>query len=156
MTGVTDTYTRNYRLQKGEPQKNSPVTEISVEKQEEQVCDGVCDEVEIAPCSEPDEANGRTREAQKSRYRAVRVPILKDKECKSVTECEASCEAPCEAPCECAEKEPPCQRQAHRGGLSPLFSSLSSDEMLVLALVVMLLLEGGDELLIFALLFVLT
>ena len=84
------------------------------------------------------------------------MPILRDKECKSVTECEASCEAPCEAPCECAEKEPPCQRQPHRGGLSPLFSSLSSDEMLVLALVVMLLLEGGDELLIFALLFVLT
>lgn len=143
-----ETYTRNYRLQKGEPQKNAPVTETSAEKYEENVCDEVCKAVDSTPCSEPDEANDRTREAPKCRYRAVRVPILKDKDCGTLTECEA--------PYECSEKEPPCQRQAHRGGLSSLFSSLSSDEMLVLALVVLLLLEGGDELLIFALLFVLT
>jgi hypothetical protein len=153
---VRDTYTRNYRLQKGEPPKNAPVTEISAEKHKENVCDEVCEAVDTAPCSEPDEANGCTRGAPKCRYRAVRVPILKDKDCGTLTECEASCEAPCEAPCECVEKETSCQRQSHRGGLSPLFSSLSTDEMLVLALVVLLLLEGGDELLIFALLFVLT
>lgn len=109
----------------------------------------------------------------KRRFRAVRVPRERcfaeggpEQLCVCPKEptCEAAlCDERCEEACEVAERATECRgergrcpKSAPHNPISSLFSSFCSDELLVLALVVLLLLEGGDEILIFALLFVLS
>lgn len=134
-------YTRNYQMKK-EPPK--PCAEDSAIPPIEEKA--ACESMEMGEMSAPaTEENAEIR--PKRRFRAVRIPILKER-CEEQI-CEESSEPiACEMRCEDAK---PCK--AHEKG--GFLRSFSNDELFVIALIVLLLCEGGDDILILALCFIL-
>lgn len=124
------TYTRNYRQQI--PRQNAPATSETLENElEKEQCEEA--EAECLTKSEATDVHEAEQEPKRSkRYTAVREIKFRDEP--------KSCSAECRERSECPEKQG---------------KSFCTDEMLVLALAVLLIMEGGDELIVFALLFVL-
>ena len=124
------TYTRNYRQQI--PRQNAPVTAETVENEPEKE---QCEEA-VPDClteSEPTDSKEAEKEPKRSkRYRAVREIKFSEEPKHVFSECRERSE--------CPEKQG---------------KGFCTDEMLILALAVLLIMEGGDELIVFALLFVL-
>ena len=170
-------YTRNYRVQKGEaPRQVREEKRNDDDRELSENPDALCNQREndetVAPASEktavftqmpccdeqkrtePSETfeekcwSESAETVKKCRFRATRLPKIEFAEpCEPVP-------PPCEdvklPTCEKNEKSPP------RSLISSLFSSLCADELLLLALVVLLILEGCDEVMILALCFILS
>ena len=141
-------YTRNYQLKReaapmrtDEAREPEPLPSIMEEPCDTALIEPVADE--NAPADEPTPSP----ETKKRRFKAVRAPIFKEPICVEMPVCK---DEPVQREiAECPQKKP---RQSEKGGF---FRDLSADEMLIIALIVLLLCEGGDDILILALCFVL-
>lgn len=119
-------YTRNYRIS-----REDPLPQIA-EPQPETLSDS-------PPCEENES------ECRKKRYKATRIPRL----IEPVTDETEECEPP--APPKCEEYCPPKPPPPKKG----ILADFTLDETFILALAVLLLCQGGDDILVLALCFVL-
>ena len=119
-------YTRNYRIS-----KEDPLPQIAEPQEETELAPPPCEENEV--------------KRPQRRYKATRIPHLIE---PVICETEI-CEPP--PPPKCEEHCPPKAPQPKKG----LLTDLSLDETFILALAVLLLCQGGDDILVLALCFVL-
>lgn len=138
-------YTRNYQMKKEPPKPCAEDSAIPPIEEET-----ACESVEMSEMNAPvTEENAEIR--PKRRFRAVRIPVLKERCEEQVYRCpsEAVSEPAC---CEQDREDVKRGKNKDRGGF---LRSFSNDELFVIALIVLLMCEGGDDILILALCFIL-
>ena len=126
-------YTRSYQIKKEPPKPCCEEAELPVIEETPKLCEEV-PEADTQP--------------KKRRYRAIRVPVLK--------ECQTECDEPCETEKSETERDE-CISEAHvckERERSGILRSFTHDELFILALIVLLLSEGCDDILILALCFI--
>ena len=141
-------YTRNYQIKKEPPKTIREEAELPlIEDQAESICDGE-PLGDGAECVRQSEASNL--EMRKRRYRAVRLPRFKDPTTVLIEPCEKEgCEDREDV---CSKPQVSCKEHERTG----LLRSFSSDELFILALIVLLICEGGDDILILALCFIIS
>ena len=170
-------YTRNYRIQKDcradthSVTENTPAENTSFNEEKESsnapaTDKNTCTVIEDPKKCEEFSEQEKPRVSAK-RFKATRLPRLDSIAEQSVLELPArACDEIC--PEKRCEKEPSfnldpndcaCEKTVNKGErhiLSSLFRTCGSDVMLILALIVLLMLEGGDDILILTLCFILS
>ena len=168
-------YTRNYRIQKDyradthSVTENTPAENTSFNEEKESSNAPATDEITAAVTEAPqiceEISEQKTPRSGAKRFKATRLLHFDNTAQQSVLDLPAhDCDEIC--PEKRCEKEPKlnlnandcvCEKPVSKGErhfLSSLFRACGSDVMLILALIVLLMLEGGDDILILALCFI--